>query len=204
MLTHRFFKQMLAEATPERVRPNSVLNHHVNGMNYLCLHRSPELTVKLYLVERPVNHHSGFLVHPHSHRYAFGSIVLAGDLNHLRFAEDSGDKWNKWRYNPDTKGLNDAGKCGLRQISDELIFSDGEFGANSYWVDPHEVHTLRMLEQSGPLLIGLVQHSDITVESDLYLPTDETMLRSDSRQMTLRETATLMARAMQLIEGRTC
>ena len=47
MLDRKFFAQMLREVSPAEAMPHSVINHHVNGMDYLCLHRSDKLTVKL-------------------------------------------------------------------------------------------------------------------------------------------------------------
>jgi hypothetical protein len=67
---------MLIELDHIAAAQNSVINHHVEGMEYLCLHRSDKLTVKLYFIdpERMRQQVPGtYLVTPHTHRYSFES-----------------------------------------------------------------------------------------------------------------------------------
>lgn len=195
MLDRKIFAQMLREAVVEEVMKNSVINHHVNGMSYLCLHRSDKLTVKLYLVENPTNPHSGYLVHPHSHRYAFGSTVLHGALEHIRFKRDAdGRLWREHFYNPDQRSLDRADLVGLKEQADYHSANHD----SSYWVEPHEIHTLRMLE-GLTTLIGLVQFGDVKRESELFLPDTAPMQRSDERRPTYDETAALMQRSRDLM-----
>lgn len=90
---------------------NSRINHHTDGMDYLCLLRTPKLTVKLYCIRNTAkNANSGYLVHPHNHRYGFTSVLLSGELEHIRFepkaVPDTGDSslaYSKWIYHADTK-----------------------------------------------------------------------------------------------------
>lgn len=202
MLNKTFFRKLLEQADAKELAPHSRRNHHVNGMDYLCLHRTDGLTVKLYLVEEPKNPHSGYLVHPHSHRYAFGSIVLAGALEHHRFRAtvpsdpDVSLDWSRYRYNPDTGRLTKAGAFAFDEQSVEKHRVGG-----TYWVGPDEIHTLRLRRTRGPVLIGLVQMRDERKTSDLYLPVGTPMETAETRQPTTRETRLLAARCLQLLDA---
>ena len=46
-MNRQFFTQMLQQASPDELAQHSMLNHHADGMDYICLHRSPKLTVKI-------------------------------------------------------------------------------------------------------------------------------------------------------------
>lgn len=201
MLNRQFFEQLLIEMDPAKMAAHSKLNHHVNGMDYLCLHRSEKLTAKLYLIQEPRNQHSGYLVHPHSHRYSFGSVVLHGGLEHIRFERSFrkaiGD-WSEHRYDPDTKQLK-----WMRQVTLDKTIERHEKGS-SYWVEPHEIHTLRLAEGKGPVLIGLVQFEDTSRTSDLYLPNGRDFVRSNERVPTPAKTEELRRACMRLIQGAAC
>lgn len=191
-----FYRTLLEQMNPATMAQHSTINHHANGVQYLCLHRTMGLTVKLYLIERPENHHSGYLVNPHSHRYPFSSTVLAGRLLHVRFVEsnDLTKDWSRCTYYYEQR----------RTVHDELVALEGfpdliEKG-ESYWVDPHEIHTLRMLERGGPLLLGLTQFADTRPASNLYLPIgQDEPVYPDSRQPSANEMAALRDRCMELL-----
>ncbi|MEI2416193.1 hypothetical protein V8Z80_08415 [Orrella sp. JC864] len=164
-----FYRAMLLQMDPSAMAAHSTINHHVDGMQYLCLHRTPRLTVKLYLIEEPKNPNSGFLVHPHSHRYAFLSTVLHGRLQHLRFKPMPGQGWQCFTYRAEGRRRTSAGECDLR-----LQRIERRSAGSSYFVAPDEVHTLRMHEpwrgRPAPVLIGLTQFADTKSRSELYLP----------------------------------
>lgn len=61
---------------------NSYRDFHAPGLDYLCLHRSPAMTVKAYFFDRGA---VGAPVMPHNHRYDFYTQVLAGHCVHTRF-----------------------------------------------------------------------------------------------------------------------
>jgi hypothetical protein len=158
------FKFMLNQVDPLEMQEFSSLNHHVEGMDYLCLHRSKKLTVKLYLIEDPQNPNSGFLVNPHSHRYAFGSRVLHGKLDHLRFHPYTGQDWIEHSYDPENKTMSANGETRL------LIERETHRRDSSYFVNENEIHTLQMYPGKGPVLLGLVQLQDTREKSELYIP----------------------------------
>jgi hypothetical protein len=193
------FRVMLEQMDVEAMACHSSINHHVNGMNYLCLSRSEALTVKLYLMEEPRNDNSGFLVNPHSHRYAFSSIVLAGALAHLRFmpsyATDA-RAWGRYEYHAETRERTKLCAASLHREVESCPVG------TCYFVEPHEIHTLHV-DPASPLLLGLVQFADEGTTSDLYLPMADNgeMAMPQTRRPTVAELSALRGRALGLMGG---
>lgn len=186
----------------EVVAANSTINHHANGMDYLCLHRDPlGETVKLYLIEKPMEvvGNSGFLIHPHTHRYPFSTAVLHGAVEHLRFnaRHDKCGDWTEYAYSGDTRRLGKPVDCFIDPVTREFHEVGGK-----YFVDIDEIHTLRMVD-SRPLLLGLVQYPDVDKNSIIYLPEGKNMDFPDSRRPTVEEVIRLRDRCIELIrEGK--
>lgn len=134
---------------------HSIFNHHVNGMHYLCLNRTNDLTLKIYYCSDVGNPNSGYLVHPHNHRYEFDSTVLKGELQHLRFQESKnhGELVTKYGYDWQTKQLKEINNVCLYTHRDDNC-KEG-YG---YTVLPNEIHTLKLL--SPVVIIGLIQYED--------------------------------------------
>lgn len=147
----------------EWLAKNSVFNHHVNGMNYLCIERSPAITYKIYYCNGVGNPNGGYLVHPHNHRYNFHSTVLKGELQHLRFkeSESHGELVTKNRYNWQTKELDTVSKICIYPHRDDNCKAN-----DSYYVEINETHTLKLI--SPVVIIGLSQYEDKTDDAFLY------------------------------------
>lgn len=79
-------RSLVAGAVPEDVVVHSFKDMHTWGLDYICLHRSDALTVKLYVFEGDVSK-AAEVVHPHDHRYDFQTIVLAGELVDIEYHE---------------------------------------------------------------------------------------------------------------------
>ncbi|ATI15711.1 hypothetical protein [Bordetella phage vB_BbrM_PHB04] len=191
------FKTLLEQMDPVEMAQHSTINHHVDGMQYLCLHRSPKLTAKIYLIEQPTNPNSGFLVHPHSHRYPFSSVVLAGQLEHIRFLEMDGASWVRYSYRAESRQRLYDRACGL------LVHRiEPHHRGSSYFVQPYEIHTLRMItEPAKPVMIGLMQFADTQPTSELYLPDGmDEVAYPQSRQPTAIEAFALRNRCLELLK----
>lgn len=188
------FRTMLLELDPTEAAENSFLNHHVEGMDYLCLHRSDKLTVKLYFIEpeRIAVRPGAFLVTPHTHRYAFESTVLSGSLVHDLFEENDGHTYARSIYEPETKTRIANGFCDL---SSKNATAYGVGG--SYWVRTEDVHTL--LVPSDPVLLGLVQFADTAKTSTVYVRYGSEIKYPESRKPTPLEVIALRNRAFQMM-----
>lgn len=195
-------KNMTAPFELEQAAQHSTINHHANGMDYLCLNRDPDgETLKLYLIEEPhkAKERSGYLVHPHTHRYPFSTIVLSGMVDHYRFkakpceATDK-DAWSKFPFFAETRELGKPDHVTLRTVSIEEHHEGGV-----YFVNPDEIHTLSMISVR-PLLLGLTQYPDVDRVSNIYIPKGKQIDFSDSRRPTVEEVIRIRDRCIQLIE----
>lgn len=194
----RLYSKLLDRIDVRKMAQHSVLNHHANGMHYLCLHRSDDLTVKIYFMEETANPNSDFLVHPHSHRYAFETTVLVGVVEHVLFDPAWGKAWQEFEYRMEHKTLNKVRDLGLTAAR-RAIYDEGD----TYFVKPDEVHTLRMLNLPEPVVLGLTQYQDERAFSELYLPAgcDEPVF-PDSRQPTPDELDALCQKVRALFTKR--
>lgn len=162
------FRQMLEELDPRAAAEYSTLNHHVTGVNYLCLHRSERMTVKIYFIDAVlVGRKPGeYLVTPHTHRYAFESTVLAGEIEHIRFVEgdywDGSEPYDRFIYLPENRARIAAGSPCLA-VRDRQTHTAG----SSYWNSTRDIHTLAVSPR--PTVLGLVQLGDTEKQSSVYL-----------------------------------
>lgn len=194
MLNTHALRTLLGEVCPVEAAPNSVLNHHANGVDYLCLHRSPKLTLKLYLLDGAKNGNSNWLVHPHTHRYSFNSTVLAGAVRHVTFQRNKKrSDWVECRYNPDTRDLVTGAQIGLEAHADLHV------PGTSYFVDPMDIHTLQVVPSAGPTLIALEQFSDVKQSTEIYFPVGSSMSWADSYIPSHEQTRQLIDRCRRLL-----
>lgn len=68
----------------EAMCANSYRNFHTKGFDYLCLHRSEEVTLKAYFFDEEVCEHPE-IVMPHDHRYGFITHVAKGGLSEKKW-----------------------------------------------------------------------------------------------------------------------
>jgi hypothetical protein len=169
------FKNLLLQADPKVLAQHSRMDHHAIGMHYLCLHRSEAMTVKLYhITDNAENSNSGFLIHPHNHRYMFDTYVLKGVIDHIKFGVNPAalrlnvDQLETKYVNPDV-GFSTRRKPGvaLTAIESRQYWANGD--CNSYRVVPQDIHTLRVSEEC---VLGLVQYADTDVKTSMYMPRD--------------------------------
>lgn len=169
-MSHQVFRQLLLELDPAIAAKHSTINHHVQGMDYLCLHRSDTLPIKLYFIDpaRITARPGDILVARHTHRYAFKSTVLAGKLIHELYDEVPGATYECSTYAPETRTRTPRDRCSLRSISKIAHGVD-----TSYWVDTKDIHTLIVPDE--PVLLGLMQFRDTAKTSQVYLPRGHNM-----------------------------
>lgn len=70
---------MVSDALMATMLQNSYRNFHAKWFDYLCLKRTPELTLKAYFFEGDVSRLPE-VVMPHDHRYAFQTYCLSGKV----------------------------------------------------------------------------------------------------------------------------
>lgn len=70
----------------ETIIANSFRNFHAKGLDYICLARSKDITVKAYFFEGDLIN-AAEIVHPHDHRYDFSTEVLWGSVRNKVWTE---------------------------------------------------------------------------------------------------------------------
>lgn len=172
------FQHLLKNADPKTMAPNSVINHHVDGVSYLCLYRSPEVTFKIYSIDTAniTNENSGYLVMPHTHRYNFHTTVLNGEIEHIRFEKNTRrgiNKWSEYFFDPSKNGHEKMFDHGPHQICMDSKAEEYVRG-ETYYVNFNEIHTLRIPRSysylSKQIVLGLIQFKRERAHSNIYLP----------------------------------
>lgn len=141
----------------DKIAANSFRNFHAKGLDYLCLHRSPELTIKAYFYEAGQDS-APELVCPHDHRYPFSTHVLAGRSGHIRYRErllgEPTHELFQWR----TPLNGGDGFTWHHEARLETVSHDRFASGSSYWCDHDEIHTITINRADTVLL--LYQHAD--------------------------------------------
>lgn len=200
----------------EKAQAHSQIDHHTPGLNYLNLQRSDKFTLKLYLIEEERNENGCYLVFPHSHRYEFNTLVLAGHVSNVVFKDvelppapkseqqlweeeisGGGDlQANRFRYSRE-KGM--FGKAEPTWLTIDTAQSAGYNRGQSYYMKTNQIHTLRTWPE--PTLLLLSQFHDREVSSSIYLPHDQYELpERTGRTPTLEETEAMRVRCLELLK----
>jgi len=138
---------------------NSYKDFHAKGVDYICVRRSPSLTVKLYFFDGDASK-TGEVVYPHDHRYAFDTLVLVGAIENVRYATDrrraAGDRvgplvYNEFEYRTPLNGGNGFTFRRQRVLAETSRdrYDQGEV----YSQFPSEIHTIRIAEDRTVLFL---------------------------------------------------
>eukprot|EP01119_Soliformovum_irregulare_P007324 TRINITY_DN19726_c0_g1_i1.p1 TRINITY_DN19726_c0_g1~~TRINITY_DN19726_c0_g1_i1.p1 ORF type:complete len:256 (-),score=48.96 TRINITY_DN19726_c0_g1_i1:35-733(-) len=169
----------------ERARSNSFRDFHTTGFDYINLHRSEELTVKLYIFDQPKTLCGEYLVSPHSHRYNFTTFVLQGWIRNVTFAKSTPSvrhperNYSKFMYrtplssrttqNEDAgmatpKGAEFIEETALRIASDTKIL-EGAF----YYLDYEQIHTIVVPSKEPAMLLLFQEENQVQDSTELFL-----------------------------------
>lgn len=141
---------------------HSFKDYHVKGFDYLCLHRSEDITIKLYLFDGDVAKASE-VVNPHDHRYNFQTLVLAGTLVNLIFVptrDVSYPEYATFAYRTPLNGGNGFSEVGRNflRLSHSTKYSKTRFCTSRH----DQLHTIRvgssqtaLLLYQGPDVLGM-------------------------------------------------
>lgn len=145
----------LTDEQLQHVLANSFRDFHAKGFDYICLKRTPELTHKFYFFEGEVAQ-APEVVHPHDHRYAFLTQVLAGkSWNYVYQYDEAGEPMEEFEYRTPLNGGNGftwAKSVRLKQTG-SAEFEPG----NSYFLLAEHLHTIRVTPGT---ILHLAQFAD--------------------------------------------
>lgn len=145
----------------EEILANSYRDFHAKGVDYLCLKRTPDLTLKVYFFEGDAQRASE-VVNPHDHRYNFNTQVLSGAVRNVKYEpahkyDPNAKQYNWLHYRTPLNGGDGftwMGDAWLKP-SEAVTFRDGDM----YYMESYEYHTIRIVER-GTILV-LAQFEDV-------------------------------------------
>ncbi|QNJ56854.1 hypothetical protein SEA_REINDEER_44 [Mycobacterium phage Reindeer] len=156
--------------------PHSFKDFHAKGLDYVCLHRSDELTLKAYFfADGMESQRLGEVINPHDHRYNFETQLMSGVISNkwYRYADPNrfgdlgvgnADWYNifEWRT-----PLN--GGRGFQPVGDSTLLVQHRtetlaWPGATYWMDAEELHTISV--GARETCIVLAQHEDVVPLSE--------------------------------------
>jgi len=171
-------KEMLADLLESETydAANSYAAFHQPGADYVCLLRTPRLTVKLYHFDpkryKPVGDAWGrpVAVNPHTHRYAFQTVVLQGELTNVLYRANASSEMRRHDMFMFETGLGGDGKPKMSGPVD-VFLSTWKWQTlrpgDSYDCRPHEIHSV-IPHAWLPTTLALFQHADVADHSSLF------------------------------------
>lgn len=148
----------ITDQTLSSLMEASFKDFHAKGLDYICLKRTPQATLKVYFFDGDVSKLSE-VVNPHDHRYKFNTGVLAGSLlDKVYLPHPEGEVFQAFDY---MTPLNGGGGFTFRN-EERLSLVDREVvHAGDYTVRlPNQIHTIKPLQDQTILM--LVQFEDVT------------------------------------------
>lgn len=148
-----------AQKNLEHLLDDSYRNFHAKGLDYLCLKRTPLMTVKAYFFDGDVAKLPE-VVMPHNHRYNFLTTVLSGEVMNELYSPGEGG-WEAKTYNQFSymtplnggAGFTYEGEVLLHKVS-HISYREGR----RYFSLFGDIHTIRIMEPETILV--LYQHED--------------------------------------------
>lgn len=145
----------------ETIVANSYRNFHAKGLDYLCLQRSPQMTVKAYFFSDRKTAVPE-VVCPHDHRYPFATTVIAGTTGHKRYVCQP-DFLNippnfqmfTWR----TPLIGGTGFQWVREARLDCQFTERYEAGQTYFCRSDEIHTIQV--HSDDTILLLTQFADV-------------------------------------------
>jgi hypothetical protein len=146
----------------ETMLQNSYRNFHAKGFDYLCLKRTPELTLKAYFFDGDVSKLPE-VVMPHDHRYAFQTCCLAGKVLDRTYHPSSSalgrlnveaQPYDMFHYETPLNGGDGFTWIGVEWLAcrwhDQIQRTPG----GSYRHDHWDIHTIQIAEEQTVLLLA--------------------------------------------------
>ncbi|MBV6360457.1 hypothetical protein R2325_16520 [Mycobacteroides chelonae] len=152
----------LSNLDMESVLENSYKDFHAKGLDYICLHRSPELTIKAYFFEGDAQDASE-VVNPHDHRYNFHTTCLSGKIRNKWYQEPlpfdvPTEEFNVFAWHTPLNGgagfADEQSRVRLAQYKHVDALP-----GKSYSMLAHELHTIQVMKKDTVIL--LTQFEDV-------------------------------------------
>ncbi|BCP41383.1 hypothetical protein MINTMi27_14760 [Mycobacterium intracellulare] len=148
------------ELDMDAVLENSYRDYHAKGLDYLCLHRTDDLTIKVYFFEN-ANPDLPEVVNPHNHRYDFQTECLTGMVRNKWYVDSPknlrpGKMFSSFEWDTPLNGGD-----GFRYSHRAMLWENGHYTAGpgrGYAMSAEEIHTIQVLKPQT--CIVLAQYED--------------------------------------------
>lgn len=151
---------------------HSYKDFHAKGLDYLCLVRTPALTVKAYFFEGDAEVASE-VVNPHDHRYPFMTQCYSGTIVNKRYrvppcwdgesiGDECGPMYNVFHYRTPLLGGN--GFEHIDAIPLQQYQTEYAPAGHRYWQNADEFHTIKVFERDTVIVIA--QYADVVPEDE--------------------------------------
>ena len=147
----------------EDIVENSYKNFHAKGLDYVCIRRTPEQTLKYYFFEGDFTKLPE-VVNPHDHRYAFMTTTVAGQVENICYLpSDDGyhvcerpKTYQKFEWMTPLNGGSGFTWAGEQELfeCDRTVYPVGR----SYYMRAPEIHTIKFRQHNS--IIALSQYRD--------------------------------------------
>lgn len=203
MIDNMFLRQLvlntIAALRLEDVLRNSRRDYHAKTLDYVCLHRTKELTIKAYFLGNGVALGQN-VVNPHDHAYNFSTFVLSGALANVNFYPDEGGStWFEHTYATALRGEPSITFNKVVKLREEgRIYRSGQH----YYLDHSQIHTIRAYSNDVVMLLFQYQ-TERTAErgTSLFLP-DQTVPSLDGLYRSFTEDEMVAAlRRLSILVG---
>lgn len=140
---------------------HSYRNFHTKGFDYLCIHRSPEITQKIYFFDGDVSDLPE-VVNPHDHRYDFETWCLAGEVENIVYGSPFSIGFGEQAYQKFSYRTPLNGGDGFTWVGEEVLAIDERRSytvGRNYKMLADQIHTIRMARPDTVLLLN--QYQDV-------------------------------------------
>lgn len=165
----RALKNLLDGGDPEEMIRHSYRSYHSSGVNYINLLRTPQLTVKAYLLDVTPD---TAVVNPHDHAYNFHTWILDGCLANCIYDEtDYGAENYRHLYRPAAGPFESSFEFD-RKVKLSLLHARDYGIAANYYMEAEQIHTIRARTSKVAMLLFQYAHREATPDEGtfLYLP----------------------------------
>ncbi|MBO0676877.1 hypothetical protein JRC04_05330 [Mycolicibacterium sp. S2-37] len=141
---------------------HSFKDFHAKGLDYVCLTRTPEITVKAYFFEG-LDQKPGEVINPHDHRYPFDTQCLSGVIRNKWFRAHPlhrpglTEMYERFEWMTPLNGGDGFNWIGMSALENYRVrdFVPG----SRYFMQADELHTIQVMEPET--VIVLMQFADV-------------------------------------------
>lgn len=203
--------QAITDETMQRLLATSYRNFHAKGFDYVCMRRSPDLTLKIYFFDMQPDA-SGMIpevVRPHDHRYDFNTAVIRGAITNTVYREVDvlrGTPYDRLRYYTPLNG--GEGFAEGHDLVGLVVDNAIEYGVGQQYRSLHRtVHTLNKVLPGT--ILAVEQYADqvsLRAPTSTYINASERYIgqpvkRPDLAGLYDRFTADAMLARLKQLEG---